>query len=507
LSGYSAAAPDAAADRVRLMRIAIVHYHLQTGGVTRVIEHACAALLGRGEQVAVLAGEPPQAPLPAGATVAVLPGLAYEERRDALSPDQLARAMARSARDALGGRPDVWHVHNHCLGKNTALPGALLRLAREGERLLLQPHDFAEDGRPSLYGRLREQLADGDVGRLSALLYPLAPQIHYATLTARDRGCLAAAGVPAAQLHALPNAVAVGLPDPGASAPAAAPQAGIDGRRLWLYPTRAIRRKNLGEFLLWATLAGEQDRFAVTQAPQNPQEQPIYQRWVALAQELGLPMTFAAGARADFGALVAASHTLVTTSVAEGFGLAFLEPWLMGRPLVGRDLTEITADFTAAGVRLPGLYHRLDVPLAWLDARRLRAAFDVAAAKRAAAYGRPAADTAAQAWHSAVRDGHIDFGRLDEPAQMQVIRQLRADPTARSALRPQALDAAPATAAIGENRSVIEREYSVVGFGARLAAVYASVAGAEASATFGAADGSALLGEFLAPERLSLLRT
>jgi hypothetical protein len=489
------------------MRIAIVHYHLQTGGVTRVIEHACTALLARGDQVAVLAGESPQAPLPTGATVAVLPGLGYEERRDTLSPEQLARTMASAARDALGGSPDVWHVHNHCLGKNTALPGALLRLARDGARLLLQPHDFAEDGRPALYRRLREQLADGDVGRLSALLYPLAPQIHHATLTARDRCFLAAAGVPAAQLHALPNAVAFGLPEPGAGATPTAPLAGMDGRRLWLYPTRAIRRKNLGECLLWAALAGEQDHFAATQAPQNPQEQPIYQRWVALAQELALPMTFAAGAQADFGALVAASHALITTSVAEGFGLAFLEPWLLSKPLVGRDLPEITADFTAAGVRLPGLYQRLDVPLAWLDATRLRAAFDSAATERAAAYGRPAADTAELAWHSAVRGAHIDFGRLDEPAQMQVIRRLRADPSARTALCPPALDAAPATAAIGENRSVIGREYSVVGFGARLAAVYALVAGAEPSATFSAADGAVLLGEFLAPERLSLLRT
>jgi glycosyltransferase involved in cell wall biosynthesis len=489
------------------MRIAIVHYHLQTGGVTRVIEHACAALLARGEQVAVLAGEPPQAPLPAGATVAVLPGLAYEEQRTPLSPEQLAAGMARSAREALGGAPDIWHVHNHCLGKNTALPGALLRLAREGYRLLLQPHDFAEDGRPALYGRLRQQLADGDVGRLSALLYPLAPQIHYAALNARDRGLLGAAGVPAAQLHALPNAVSVGLLDSDASAPPSAPQAGMDGCRLWLYPTRAIRRKNLGEFLLWAALAKEQDRYAATQAPQNPQEQSIYRGWVALAQELGLPMTFAAGANADFRGLVAASHALVTTSVAEGFGLAFLEPWLLGRPLVGRDLPEITADFTAAGVCLPGLYARLDVPLEWLDATRLRAAFDAAASRRAAAYGRPAGDMAEQAWHSAVSGGQIDFGRLDEPAQTEVIRRLRADPTGRAALQPRALDAAAAATAIGGNRGVITGEYALAGFGARLAAVYASVAGATPSATLSAADGAALLAEFLAPVRLSLLRT
>ena len=43
------------------MRIAIVHYHLQTGGVTRIIQHAQRVLGERGVTLAVLSGEPPQA--------------------------------------------------------------------------------------------------------------------------------------------------------------------------------------------------------------------------------------------------------------------------------------------------------------------------------------------------------------------------------------------------------------------------------------------------------------
>ena len=491
------------------MRIAIVHYHLQLGGVTRVILHAHDALRARGMHLVVLCGEPPAHGLTPELPVAVLPGLAYEERRARQSPDQLAGAMARAARDALGGDPDLWHVHNHCLGKNTALPGALLRLARDGHKLLLQPHDFAEDGRPMLYARLRAQLADGDIGRLSALLYPLAPQVHYATLNRRDREFLAAAGVPAAQAHALPNAVAIGdLHAGGSSGSTHAPEPGSGGERLWLYPTRAIRRKNLGELLLWAALAGPEDRFAATQAPQNPQERPIYEHWVALARELSLPVRFAVGAGdVDFRTLIARSYALVTTSVAEGFGLAFLEPWLMQRPLVGRDLPEITADFINAGVRLPELYTRLDVPLAWLDRERLRSAFAAAAQRQAAAYGRPLLDSAERAWHSAVRDGHIDFGRLDEPAQEQVIRRLSVDRDAHTELRPPALASAAAAASIAANRAIIAREYSVAGFGARLAAIYAEVSAAVPSATFDAARGEVLLNHFLAPERLCLLRS
>lgn len=490
------------------MHIAIVHFHLQTGGVTRVIQHACQILTNAGNSVLVLAGEAPRQAL--GVPVAVLPGLRYEERRAQQTPDELAAALLGAAREHLGRLPDVWHVHNHCLGKNLILPGALLRLARGGHRLLLQPHDFAEDGRPALYRRLRERLADGDAGRLSALLYPLAPQIHYAVLNARDLSFLTAAGVPAANLHLLANAVSTPAPrsDLEAEGPGDAPRACIDGDRLWLYPTRAIRRKNLGEFLLWSAIGDGPDRFATTQAPQNPREQPRYRRWVALAAELGLPVEFELGNRVDdFQGLVASAHALVTTSVGEGFGLAFLEPWLSGRPLAGRDLPEITRDFRAHGITLDELYQRLLVPLDWIDTERLRTAFADALAANASAYGRPLGDDALElAWREAVIEGRIDMGRLDEPAQETVIRHLRTNPSARGELAPSALTASTDPRRITANNAAIRADYSLSGYGRRLASIYAAIGAAVPSARFARADGDILLERFLAPERLTLLR-
>jgi hypothetical protein len=63
-------------------------------------------------------------------------------------------------------------------------------------------------------------------------------------LTTRDAALLKRAGAPPERVHHLPNPGAAGWPVPGP------PPA--DGGRL--YPTRAIRRKNLGEFLLWAAM-------------------------------------------------------------------------------------------------------------------------------------------------------------------------------------------------------------------------------------------------------------
>jgi glycosyltransferase involved in cell wall biosynthesis len=484
------------------MRIVIGHFHLQTGGVTRVIEHTCDALVAAGHRVLVVAGEPPQQKLPEGVGFALVPALAYEERRPAAGPGDLTAALVRAAREVLGDLPDLWHIHNHCLGKNLALPETLLALAKQGQRLLLQPHDFAEDGRPELYARMLDKIGRGDVACLSSMLYPQAGHIHYAVLNDRDRGFLTAAGIPLGRVHLLPNAV--NLP-PRARGPADF----FPGRRLWLYPTRAIRRKNLGELLLWSTLGAEQDIFATTQAPQNPSEQPRYRCWAVLAQELGLPLELELGSRvSDFPALLESAHVLVTTSVAEGFGLAFLEPWLAGRSLVGRNLPEITRDFAAAGLDLMGLYERLEIPLEWLDQERLRSAMGQALEGVMAAYGREETPSELERlWSSTVRDGRIDFGRLDETAQEKVIRHLAADAQDRAFLRPRCLAGAASADLIAHNRSVAERDYSIAGYGHRLENIYRALMSSPVDSRLGAADGAALLDRFLAPERLFLLRT
>jgi hypothetical protein len=142
-------------------------------------------------------------------------------------------------RGAFGGEPDVWHIHNHSLGKNPALTQEVSNLAMAGQKILLQIHDFAEDGRPDNYRNL---------GKLKNRLYPIAPHIHYAALNKRDDRFLLAAGIPKSNLHLLPNSVSP-LPPTQSLKPKA--------QSLFVYPCRAIRRKNLGELLLWSTLMPE----------------------------------------------------------------------------------------------------------------------------------------------------------------------------------------------------------------------------------------------------------
>ena len=487
-----------------MLRVAVVHYHLRPGGVTQVIRHSLAALREEGEnacRVVVLTGEPPSDAMPVpSATVA--PFLGYSS-----SPAPNARALAAeldaAARHALGDLPDVWHVHNHALGKNFAVPALVEQFARDGRRLLLQFHDFAEDGRPANYRMLREHLGQHDALLFSQRLYPQGTHIHYALINERDRRFMSAAGVQAAQLHDLSNAVS--LKDARDASEAAALE-----RRLFLYPARGIRRKNLGEFLLWAAVAEPGDLFAVTRAPQNPHERPQYDQWAAFAAALGLPAQFSFGETwpGSFDSLLNAAHAIVTTSVAEGFGLGFLEPFLADRPLVGRKLPEITDAFERVGLDLSAMYAALRVPLAWVGRDRLMSEIQRELPRVYADYGRAADATQAErAFAAAVSGEMVDVGRLNEPLQQRVIERLARSPECRAEMLPARLFAGQhADGMIQRNRRVVEQRFHLREYGRRLRRIYETVA-ASPAAPLPALDADALLDQFLSPERFYLLRT
>lgn len=490
------------------MRVAILHYHLRPGGVTRVIENAVAALGPHDVEVVVLSGEDYEGmALP---NVRTVPGLGYRDHADddGPGPDALAANLLAAARDGLGGEePDVWHVHNHSLGKNAVFIPAFAQLLAEGRRALLQVHDFAEDGRPGNYRVLAAGAGAGDDAVEGRLAYPLGPGVHYAVLNARDAGFLRTAGAPEAQLHLLPNAVHVPAEprQDGGEAPAALP--GVDA--LYLYPTRGIRRKNIGEAALIAACAPEGAAVATTLAPKNPVWQPVHDRWAAFAEERGLRLHLgAAEGEGDlFPALVAQSEALLTTSIAEGFGLAFLEPWGFGKRLVGRDLPDITRDFRDEGLDLADLYTRLPVPVDAFDFPALKERLASGLRDYYAAYGREAGDDDARAALDAwVRDGQIDFGCLDEPLQEQVIARALGDAALRAAIADRVFKSEEALS-IGHNREVVRDRYSLAAYGERLAGIYRDLAAAPVAPPDAALDARRLLDCFLDPTRFRLLRS
>lgn len=429
--------------------------------------------------------------------VSVVEGIDYAESTSASKPDVLADRLEQSAAQALGGPPDVWHVHNHSLGKNPTLSMAIRTLAERGHGLLLHLHDFAEDGRPANYEALRNNLPD-----LSGI-YPIGQRIRYAALNQRDASFLMEAGLPKEQLTLLPNPIRPPIQENDAPSPAK----GLPSN-MALCPVRAVRRKNLGELALLA--AAHRDlTFANSLGPTNPAYGPGFQRWKDFAAHLELPVHYAFGeeTEASFPQLVANARLLVTTSVAEGFGLAFLEPWGQGKSLGGRDLPEITADFRRAGLDLDHLYDRIELPVDCIDGKVLREKIQAALEKLFAAYGKAVpADGTKLAVEAMARNGRVDFGRLDEPLQEMLVESVHSSPELAREIASQANLVAQSPTLLAANAEVVGDRFGLPAYGQNLLAAYEEIAASDGG-TLASLDANALLAAFLKPERLFLLRT
>ncbi len=470
------------------LAVAILHYHLRPGGVTRVIERAVEAV---GDQVdfLVLTGE---APAPDDALTPItepFEALGYSEDHHN-DFEQVAEDLRFTARSLLGRDPDIWHIHNHALGKNNFMPQLVWHLANAGCRLLLQPHDFAEDGRPKNYQLLRGHLGDA----LNRILYPLAEHVWYAPINYRDKSFLADIGL--SHVHELPNAIAAHSQQEVVRDPT--------GTKTIVYPARAIRRKNLGEFLLWSVLAPDDYRFQSTLAPQNPQWQKYYNEWVVFAQELDLPVEFDAGRKHDFSQLVQHADALITTSIAEGFGLAFLEPWLEGKSIMGRKLPEITTDFEEEGLDLSALYDTLPVPIEWVGESAFMSTLERAMKQSYQSYGRDWNPIyLEEAISTLMSNGMVDFGILDEPLQRRVLEHLVDHPEDHSKMPPFAslID----SECIGHNRRIVQEHYGIEAYGNRLLNLYQQLAETQPRDVTSVKAGK-LLDCFLQPHRFNLLR-
>lgn len=344
------------------MKIVIVHYHLNPGGVTRIIESQVSSLasLTEGIDLTVLTGSNVSDEYLPGATIKTNPTLNYWNAawQDSDLKD-IAFHIAAFIKQNLDNSA-VLHVHNPHLGKNPGLTLAIYQMAMGGYPMVIHCHDFPEDRRENL-SLLMHYITEVAGLRLNEVLYPDKPSCHFIALNSTDYKRIANSGIPSSRVHFLPNPVYMANRLEESERPMARKKiCDILGftstRKICTYPVRAIARKNLGEFILLALLFSDKAHFTITQAPKNPAELPLYNRWKKFCLDQGIHIVFESGNLVNHEELISISDFCITTSMREGFGMAFLEPWLAGTPVVGRDLPTVTQDLKANGVEFPRLY-------------------------------------------------------------------------------------------------------------------------------------------------------
>jgi hypothetical protein len=423
------------------MRIAILHYHLHPGGVTRIIESQVRGLseADRNAEMIILCGSSDSESDFAGVPVMEDNCLLYDESAEGTTRCTEKADMIRSfiTRHAKGF---ILHWHNPNLGKNPALTLAVYQLARQGFNIVNHCHDFPED-RPENMQRLNSMLDQSGLS-FREVLYPDLPGYYFVVLNTCDYNRVLENGVPSARVHLLQNPVSVNSGRKHERRADMITRLGLDpGKKIVTYPIRAIRRKNIGECILLAVLLERSCQFNITQAPKNPLELPAYIRWKNFCKKNKIQVKFETGVTVNHEDLIRISDFCITVSKREGFGMVYLEPWLAGTPVSGRNLPCITDDLMKYGLEFPRLYDRLEVK---------------------------------------TDSGNFDFGDLETGEQENLILRALGSSREREIILSSNpfiislfMDVDPEL--IRKNRLIIRKHFSVTNYGKRLFALYKNV--------------------------------
>lgn len=350
------------------MKIIIGHYHLNPGGVTNIIQSQLRGLanIENLKIIVVCDGQGlDNIKLPDNAILMPFEKLGYMPNLgDESSMFETVKSIITFFQQ-ITEKEDIIHFHNIGLGKNAALTYAMYLLAKQGFNLINHAHDFPED-RPANFKYLEEGLKLLGVDDIGTIMYPDIDNYLIGVLNSFDRKRLLEVGLPEERVKLWPNPVST--PTISSDLTKAESKAKIEkaldldsGKMLVAYPVRVIRRKNIGEYILLAAAFADTANFIVTLPPLNPIEIEPYNKWVAFCKENNINLTFEAGHKLEFEWVMKGADVCFTTSIMEGFGMVFVEPWLWGTPVAGREIAAVLPDLKTLGIEYPLIYDKLEI--------------------------------------------------------------------------------------------------------------------------------------------------
>ena len=322
------------------MKIGFLHYTLDHDGVTTVVRNNAQALVDLGHEVTAYAGS--------------FKGFLPDSiERSYLPFTELSRSKIVKRLKEISLEEDVLIFENPTLG---IFPEACLAI-----------QEFVEDTRTSVVYRAHDLLqkrsdrylldyveAGGDPNDM----YPIDATVL--TLTKFDQKFLKEMGI--SSIH-LPNSVDVDgwavKHEPEEVRYIMEKKTSVSKtKKIVAYPGRFDPRKNHPEAIAITKALGPEYTLVGTLL-NNVEEM---KRMASFASEMGINYSFGQVGNvldelhfglADF---LAASDLVITTSLNEGFGFNFIEPWIMGVPILGRNLPDQTQDFEENGISLSHLY-------------------------------------------------------------------------------------------------------------------------------------------------------
>lgn len=272
-------------------------------------------------------------------------------------------------------------------------------MARERKRFIYRFHDFVQQ-RPVNFMNVKKfyQTRFGIVPNWHSILYPAYPNIRYVAINRYDRLRLIEHGIEEKNIHYIPNSVDRSIIPPddrsGELRRKIIEREHLEpSLRFILYPVRCLRRKNVEEAIfltcfLNALAEGRTSKknsriegryhLLVSLMPEKGDDAVYAEQLVSFVKKHGLPVSIGFNdiismerepdprdpdriKRYGVGDFYRVADLVITTSVLEGFGFVYVEPWLLGRAVIGRNIPFVTPDFQAKGMKLGHLYTALIV--------------------------------------------------------------------------------------------------------------------------------------------------
>jgi glycosyltransferase involved in cell wall biosynthesis len=266
-------------------------------------------------------------------------------------------------------------------------------------KFIYRCHDFVQQ-RPANFRNVKKfhHPRFGVVPDWHSILYPAYPNITYIAINRYDRMRLLEHGIEEESIFYVPNPVDKAIVPPDDRRielrDRIVSKEGLDPEvRFLLYPVRCVRRKNVEEAIFLTAFFNrlvdgnlerencrlrERYHLLVSIRPESGDDGEYAKQLVDFVAKHKLPVTIGLGdlvalarepdpqdesrmRRYSIGDLYRASDLVITTSVLEGFGFSYIEPWLLDKAVVGRSIPYITPDFQASGMKLGHLYNALIV--------------------------------------------------------------------------------------------------------------------------------------------------
>ncbi|MBN1764310.1 MAG: hypothetical protein JW860_03555 [Sedimentisphaerales bacterium] len=290
--------------------------------------------------------------------------------------------------------------------------------AKSDKRFLVRVHDFAQQ-RPANFSNIKKFQAflPNDMPDWHQILYPSTPNVEYIAINTYDYYRLMDHGVESTRVWYVPNSIDNSLVRNGMTRRRKTnvnsilhsrfnnqydfTEFGEDLRRqlenkrglprdaaIIYYPVRAIPRKNVEEAIFLVHLLNNlaknpeySERYdlepnyhlVVSLGGGSEEEKQYTRRLKDFIQENHLPVIIdisdLVGLHREYDPenphqiikygvvdMYSISRMTVSTSLMEGFGFVFIEPWAAQQCIIGRNIPSVTMDFVKSGLSLDHLY-------------------------------------------------------------------------------------------------------------------------------------------------------